>query len=68
MSESCFFSQEATETDDGAWALYPDNAAVHAAHSIQLFLTSDGISVVQQPPYSPDISPCQFWFFPQQNR
>ena len=35
------------------------------AHSIQVFLASHGIPVVQQPPYSPDMAPCDFWLFPQ---
>jgi hypothetical protein len=36
----------------GVWALHHDNALAHKAHSIQVFLTSHGIPVVQQPPYS----------------
>jgi len=48
-----------------AWALHHDNAPAHTAHSIQVFLTSHGIPVVQQPPYSPDMAPCDFWLFPQ---
>jgi len=49
----------------GAWALHHDNAPAHTAHSIQEFLASHGIPVVQQPPYSPDMTPCDFWLFPQ---
>jgi len=49
----------------GAWALHHDNAPAHTAHSIQVFLASHGIPVVQQPPYSPDMAPCDFWLFPQ---
>jgi histone-lysine N-methyltransferase SETMAR len=49
----------------GAWALHHDNAPAHTAHSIQVFLASHGIHVVQQPPYSPDMAPCDFWLFPQ---
>jgi hypothetical protein len=29
------------------------------------FLASHGIPVVQQPPYSSDMAPCDFWLFPQ---
>ena len=67
MSETCCFLQEATETggEEGAWALHHDNAPAHTAHSIQVFLASHGIPVIQQPPYSPDMAPCDFWFFPQ---
>jgi len=49
----------------GAWALHHDNAPAHTAHSIQVFLASHGIPVIQQPPYSPDMAPCDFWLFPQ---
>jgi hypothetical protein len=28
-------------------------------------LASHGIPVVQQPLYSPDMAPCDFWLFPQ---
>jgi histone-lysine N-methyltransferase SETMAR len=50
----------------GAWALHHDNAPAHKAHSIQVFfLAIHGIPVVQQPPCSPDMAPCDFWLFPQ---
>ena len=49
----------------GAWALHHDNAPAHTAHSIQVFLASHDILVVQQTPYSPDMAPCDFWLFPQ---
>jgi hypothetical protein len=29
------------------------------------FLANHGIPVVQQPPYSPDMTPCDFWLFPK---
>ena len=48
-----------------AWALHQDNAPAHTAHSIQVFLAIHGIPVFQQPPYSPDMAPCDFWLFPQ---
>ena len=44
----------------GGWALHHDNAPAHKAHSIQEFLASHGNTVVQQPPYSPDMAPCDF--------
>jgi len=44
----------------GAWALHHDNAPAHTAHSIQVFLASHVIPVVQQPPYSPDMAPVTF--------
>jgi len=49
----------------GAWALHHDNAPAQTAYSIQVFLASHGIPVIQQPPYSPEMAPCDFWLFPQ---
>ena len=46
------------------WALYHDKTPAHTVHSIQVFLASHGIPVVQQPPYSPDMAPCDFLLFP----
>jgi len=47
----------------GACALHIHNAPAHTAHSIQVFLASHGIPVVQQPPYSPDMALWDFWLF-----
>jgi hypothetical protein len=46
-------------------ALHHDNAPAHRAHSIQVFLASHGIPVVQQPPYSSDMALYDVWLFPQ---
>jgi len=48
-----------------ARALHHDNAPAHTEHSIQVFLANHGFPVIQQPPYSPDMAPCDFWLFPQ---
>ncbi|KAL4153743.1 hypothetical protein QTP88_001576 [Uroleucon formosanum] len=47
------------------WVLHQDNAPAHSAFSIQRFLTEKKISVLQHPPYSPDIAPCDFFLFPK---
>jgi hypothetical protein len=49
----------------GAWTLHYDNAPAHTAHSIQVFLASHGVPVVQQIPYSHHMALCDFWLFPQ---
>jgi hypothetical protein len=51
----------------GAWAPRHDNAPAHTAHPIQVFLASRGISVVQQPPYSPNMAPCDLVVSPIKN-
>jgi len=46
------------------WMLH-DNAPCHTAVSINEFLAEKSIPVVPQPPYSPDLSPCDFFLFPR---
>jgi hypothetical protein len=45
--------------------LHHDNAPSHAAISINEFLAEKSIPVVPQPPYSADLSPCDFFLFPR---
>jgi len=47
------------------WMLHHDNAPCHTAVSINEFLAEKNISMVPQPHYSPDLSPCDFFVFPQ---
>ena len=47
------------------WMLHHDNAPCHMAISVIEFLAKKGIPVVPQPPYSPDLSPCDFCFCSQ---
>lgn len=47
------------------WILHHDNAPCHTALSVSQFLTTKGITVLPQPPYSPDMSPCDFFLFPR---
>ena len=44
--------------------LHHDNAPAHSAHVIQDFLAKNGMPLVRQAPYSPDLAPCDFWLFP----
>jgi len=46
------------------WMLYHD-VPCHTAVSINEFLAEKNISVVFQPPYSRDLSPCDFFLFPR---
>ena len=46
------------------WMLHHDNAPCHTAVSINEFLAEKSIPVVPQPPYFPDLSPCDFFLFP----
>ena len=45
--------------------LHSDNAPAHASLLIREFLTKHQTTVVPQPPYSPDLSPADFFLFPK---
>ena len=49
----------------GDWQLHHDNVPVHASYLLQSFLVKHQISQVTQSPYSPDLTPCDFWLFPK---
>ena len=49
----------------GDWQLHHDNVPAHASHLVQRFLVKQQIIQVTQPPYSPDLAPCDFWLFPK---
>ena len=50
---------------DNAWLLHPDNAPAHNTLSIHQFLTERNITMLDHPPYSPDLAPCDFFLFPK---
>ena len=50
---------------DDDWILHHDNALTHTSHLVQQFLAKHGTAQLQQPPYSPDLSPCAFFLFPR---
>ena len=45
------------------WHFHQNNAPVHNSILVTDYLTKMGIKTVPQPPYSPDIAPCDFWLF-----
>jgi len=47
--------------------LHHDKAPCHTAISVIEFLAKKGIPVVPQPPYSPDLSSCDFFLFAKLN-
>ena len=49
----------------GQWLFHQDNAPVHNSILVTDYLTKMGIKAIVQPPYSPDIAPCDFWFLPK---
>lgn len=48
-----------------SWILHQDNAPAHNALSVKQFLADKRIPVLEHPPYSPDLAPCDFYLFPK---
>ena len=47
----------------GQWHFLQDNTPVHNSILVTDYLTKMGIKTVPQPPYSPNLAPCDFWLF-----
>ena len=45
-----------------------DNASSHKCEVVKSFLASEKVKVLNQPPYSPDLSPCDFFLFPRHKK
>jgi transposase len=43
--------------------LHQDNAPAHTALSVKQFVAEKQIAVLEHPPYSPDLAPCDFFLF-----
>ena len=56
-------SEEAALFKSGQWHFHQDNTPVHNSILVTDYLTKMGINTVPQPPYSPDLAPCDFWLF-----
>ena len=47
----------------GRWHFHQDNTPVHNSILFTEYMTKMDIKTVPQPPYSPDLAPCDFWLF-----
>ena len=47
------------------WHFHQDNTPVHNSILVTDYLTKMGIKTIPNPPYSPDLAPCDFWLFPK---
>ena len=45
--------------------LLHDNASSHKCEVVKSFLASEKVKVLNHPPYSPDLSPCDSFLFPR---
>ena len=50
------------------WVLHMDNASAHTSCRTKLHLLFSGMRTLPHPPYSPDLAPNDFWFFPRLKR
>ena len=48
----------------GQWHFHQDNKPVHNSVLVTDYLTKMGIKTVPQPPYNPDLAPCDTCLFP----
>jgi transposase len=47
------------------WILHHDSAPTHDALRVREFLAKKPITKMDNPPYSPELAPCNFWLFPK---
>ena len=53
---------------DNSWFLHHDNAPSHTALVLRDHFAKNSTNIVPQPPYSPDLAPCDFWLFSKLKR
>jgi len=47
------------------WLLHQDNVPAQNALSVKQFLANKNTTVLEHPPYLPDLAPCDFYLFPK---
>lgn len=50
---------------ENSWILHHDNAPSHKAIIVNEFLAKNSTNTIEQPPYSPDMAPADFFLFPR---
>ena len=51
--------------DGQEYTFYMTAASSHKCEVVKSFLVSEKVKVLNDPPYSPDLSPCDFFLFPR---
>ena len=51
--------------ESGDWLLLYDNAPSHNATIVKQFLAQRKVTVLDHPPYSPDLAPADYFLFPK---
>jgi len=62
---SCKVWCEGEKKRTTSWLLHLDNTPAHNLLGIWEFLAKNNIAVPEQPSYSPDLAPCDFFLFPK---
>ena len=58
-----FYRKRPALFKSGQWHFHQGNAPVHNSILLTDYLTKMGIKTLPQPPYTPDLAPCDFWLF-----
>ncbi|XP_060603854.1 histone-lysine N-methyltransferase SETMAR-like [Ruditapes philippinarum] len=62
---NAFYENRRPRTGLRGLYLIHDNASSHKCDIVQRFIEEEKIVQVKHPPYSPDLSPCDFFLFPE---
>ena len=60
-----FYNKERPSKGGSGVHLLHDNASSHKCEVVKSFLSSEKVKVLNHPPHSPDLSPCNFFLFPR---
>ena len=60
-----FYQKRRPRTGVHGIKLLHENAPAHKSATVQEYQKESGLDVSDHPPYSPDLSPCDFWLFPR---
>ena len=60
-----FYNKKRTSKGWSGVHLLHGNASSHKCEVVKSFLASEKVKVLIHPPYSPDLSPCDFFLFPR---
>ena len=61
---TCYNKKRPSKGWSGVHLLH-DNASSHKCEVVKSFLASEMVKVLNHPPYSPDLSPCDFFLLPR---
>ena len=61
---TCYIGHGPSKGWSGVHRLH-DNASSNKCEVVKSFLASEKVKVLNHPPYSPDLSPCEFFLFPR---